>query len=310
MARSRSIPTKLFWDPDVSDLDSDTQIVLIAMTLEADDWGRGRAHVGFLARACNKAPAVIERALQQLENAGLIRCYQVGRHRYYVQCRWQEWETLSNPTPSNFPAPPSDEDLPQIPLGNSGEFGGILGNLGKSWETPPEGEGEEKRTEEEEEGEAEDESEGVSPDEPPASPTSSSAAISRCENTRTAGETVQQGRYAPRGSLPLQGDPVPGLSPGVPGGYGPPPAAALCRDGPPDRGADRAAGDQAHPAPGDILSAQRQETARSPGAGISGMVCRVRASLRRARDLTIPAVVLSTLTCDASLHASKGGPSW
>jgi hypothetical protein len=272
MARSRSIPTKLFWDPDVSDLDSDTQIVLIGMTLEADDWGRGRAHVGFLARACNKAPAVIERALQQLENAGLIRCYQVGRHRYYVQCRWQEWETLSNPTPSNFPAPPSDEDLPQIPQNSPGEFGEILGNLGKSWETPPEGEGEEKRTEEEEEGEGE----AVSPGEPPASPTSSSAAISRCENTRTAGETVQQGRYAPRGSLPFQGDPVPGSFPDVPGGYGSPLAAALCRDGPPDRKADRAAGDQAHPAHGDILPAQRQETARSPG---------VQVSLRRARGL-------------------------
>jgi hypothetical protein len=39
MAHSRSIPTQLFWDPAFSLLDSDTQIILLGLTLIADDEG-------------------------------------------------------------------------------------------------------------------------------------------------------------------------------------------------------------------------------------------------------------------------------
>ncbi len=154
MARSRSLPTNLFEDPDFFEQNSDTQVFLIGLVLLADDYGRGLAHVGLLARKMNKDERLIEQALAELERCKLVQCYQVDRHRYYSLCRWQEWETLSKPTPSKYPAPPGTT-MPTDPQ-NSPEFSRIsLGNPGNFGEAPSEGEGEQeregKRTEREEE---------------------------------------------------------------------------------------------------------------------------------------------------------------
>ncbi len=106
MARSRSIPTQLLWDPDFNDLDDSARNVLIMLTLLADDEGRGQAHPAILARQCNKDAAGLEQALCQLEAVGFIQRYTVGRHCYFQHLRWQEWETLSKITASRFPPPP------------------------------------------------------------------------------------------------------------------------------------------------------------------------------------------------------------
>src|SRR5450631_4487441 len=121
MARSRSIPTQLFWDPAFSLLDSDTQIILLGLTLIADDEGRGLAQIRFLVRQFDKDPTVVEQALTTLTETEFLACYQVGNQRYYQHLHWQEWETLSKPTPSRYPAPPDHEDSVQseIPQGNS-----------------------------------------------------------------------------------------------------------------------------------------------------------------------------------------------
>ncbi len=141
MARSRSIPTQLFWDPTFSLLDSDTQIILLGLTLVADDEGRGLAQTRFLVRQFDKDAAVVEQALTTLTETGFLACYQISNQRYYQHLHWQEWETLSKPTPSRYPAPPRssshDEDFvpSEIPQENSK----------KPREIPPEEEGEGKR---------------------------------------------------------------------------------------------------------------------------------------------------------------------
>ena len=106
MARSRSIPTNLFDDPDFFERSPQAQLIFIGLILDADDYGRGLAHSGLLARKLNQEVAHIDLALDELQKVGLLRCYRGERYRYYTLTRWQEWQTLHKPTPSRFPTPP------------------------------------------------------------------------------------------------------------------------------------------------------------------------------------------------------------
>src|SRR5579883_346490 len=140
MAKSRSIPTAWMTDPDYMELESDVQVILLMLILTADDEGRGQAHTGMLSRHFNKPARCIEDALATLASLELVACYVVGRHRYYQLLRWGDWQTLSKPTPSRFPAPPTQ---PVSPCALSPR--GFLETPGES---VPEGEKEKgKRTE-------------------------------------------------------------------------------------------------------------------------------------------------------------------
>jgi len=155
MARSRSLPSNLFEDPDFFERSSATQSILLGLVLNADDYGRGLAHTGLLARKLNKEVPLIEQALSELEACGLLQRYQGERQSYYCLCRWQEWETLSKPTPSRYPAPPArntatifqeNPALPRIPQ----DFPGDCREAAPEGEGKQEEEGKEKRTEESE----------------------------------------------------------------------------------------------------------------------------------------------------------------
>ena len=143
MVRGRLIPTSYFRDPDVMSLSSgDGRLILVGLVLNADDWGRGLAHSVILGRDLDYPPEVIEATLAELEQADLVRCYQAGKHRYYVLTRWDEWQKLpeGKRTPSRIPAPPtvegtdaSSQDFPEF----SGEN---LENPENAREIPPESE--------------------------------------------------------------------------------------------------------------------------------------------------------------------------
>ncbi len=133
----------------------DVRLILVGLVLNADDEGRELAHTKLLGRELDYESTVVEQALEELAANDLILLYSVGKHRYYSLQRWNDWETLSKPSPSKYPAPPQSSipqptqentSFPEIPQENPGEIG----------ETPSEGEGEEeleeKRREEEEEG--------------------------------------------------------------------------------------------------------------------------------------------------------------
>lgn len=145
MATRRMLPTRLFKDPDVMALsNNDMRLILIGFVLNADDEGRELAHAKLLGRELDYEPEMIEQALAELEANELLCCYVVGRHRYYHLTRWQEWETLSKPTPSKYPPPPSHATTRDPCVPSSQEGPGFpqnpLGNPGNAGETRPEGE--------------------------------------------------------------------------------------------------------------------------------------------------------------------------
>jgi hypothetical protein len=165
----------------------------------ADDYGRGLAHTGWLARKFNKAVALVEEALTQLEACHLLGCYQVEQQRYYVLLRWAEWETLSRPTPSKYPVPPwqathaeqegastQNQDSPGCshnPQENLGDFGNTL----------TEEEGEEEHEKEEEE-EAEGEEEAPACRVVPFPPSANAAAVPLSQQQRLSQVTKQVAR--------------------------------------------------------------------------------------------------------------------
>ena len=118
MVHGRLIPTTFFRDPDVMSLSTgDIRLILVGLVLNADDYGRGLAHPEIVGRDLAYPAATIEAAFAELEQADLVQCYQVGRHRYYVVTRWNDWQKLHKPTPSRFPAPPArgEESRPDFP---------------------------------------------------------------------------------------------------------------------------------------------------------------------------------------------------
>lgn len=152
---------------------------MIGIILDADDEGRGSAHLTVLARKLHQEVELIENALQELEQHGILQCYEVAGRPYYVLCHWHTYQTLSKPTPSKFPAPPAanqkgtpitfQEDARDAALlqgtvgqsrnflGNSGTPTTSLGNPGQSRNTPLEGEGEREQEREGKRTEGEDE---------------------------------------------------------------------------------------------------------------------------------------------------------
>ncbi len=165
MARSRSIPTDLFDEPKFFSLSGETQAILLGLILNADDHGRGQAHVDWLARKLNKSEALIETAFGELEARHLVLRYQCDEQSYYVLPRWNDWQKLHKPARSRYPAPPAT-GAPR-PSQNSPDFsGGNLEKFGGSRKVNPEVEVEVEDEEEgeggrEEEEELEDEDEGA-----------------------------------------------------------------------------------------------------------------------------------------------------
>lgn len=107
MARKRSLPTTLFASPDFFELSSNTvRLIFIGLILDADDEGRGLAHIRLLARKLDQDPEEIEHALDELAGRGMLCCYEVAARRFYWLCHWHTYQTLSKPTPSHYPPPP------------------------------------------------------------------------------------------------------------------------------------------------------------------------------------------------------------
>ena len=112
MARARSFPSDFLNDPDIITLvGADECLILIGLILNVDDYGRGSAHSLRLGREIRGyTTEQIESALHLLEEAHLLTLYEVGRFRYYSLPRWNEWEKLSEPAKSKYPAPPGTQD--------------------------------------------------------------------------------------------------------------------------------------------------------------------------------------------------------
>jgi hypothetical protein len=156
---------------------------MIGIILDADDEGRGSAHLTVLARKLHQEVELIENALKELEQHGILQYYEVAGRPYYVLCHWHTYQTLSKPTPSKFPASPAahqkgtpftfqedagDASHPQGNveptrniLGNDGTPTTFVGTPGQTRNAPLEGEEEDEREQEPEGKRTEGEDEGV-----------------------------------------------------------------------------------------------------------------------------------------------------
>ena len=151
MAKKRCIPTDLFYQRKFVALSSDTtRLLLVGLISDADDYGRGSADSHLLGRKLDHTPEVIVQALSELEASGFVQCYG-DEERCYALCAWTEWQTLSKPTPSKYPAPPTQAGNPMVSSSQgSPPFSEIpLGNPEKPTELLREGEEELNRTEDE-----------------------------------------------------------------------------------------------------------------------------------------------------------------
>jgi hypothetical protein len=138
MASKRSIPTTLFFSPDFFELScNDTRLIMIGIILDADDEGRGSAHRTVLARKLHQEVELIDNALEELEQHGILQCYDVAGRPYYVLCHWHTYQTLSKPTPSKFPAPPSahQQGTPTTFQEDAGDASHPQGNMVSSCNT-------------------------------------------------------------------------------------------------------------------------------------------------------------------------------
>src|SRR5258708_26860489 len=117
MASRRMIPTNFFSDPDIMNLSSrDNQLILIELVLKADDEGRGVAHADWIGRLLNYPAELVEAALHDLVENDLLLLYHAGKHRYYQLPIWNNSQTLGNKkTPSKYPAP---NGMPSNPQGD------------------------------------------------------------------------------------------------------------------------------------------------------------------------------------------------
>ena len=183
MARGRNIPTKLFKDPAFFELGDAAKLVLIGLILDADDYGRGLAHPALLARELDRTISEIEETLPVLQHKKLLICYQGEDYRYYALTRWQEWETLSKPTPSRYPAPPTGS-LSPASVSESTVSASEFQTIDASSDSPvPNGPGEKEPVIEQQESKGEDLADNGA-DLPPASvDPNASTAISHAQKT-------------------------------------------------------------------------------------------------------------------------------
>ena len=66
----------------------------------------------------------VDNLLGELETQGCVLRYQVSGASYVHLCRWELHQKIHKPTKSTIPPPPAEMLSPEIPPGNSGEFGG------------------------------------------------------------------------------------------------------------------------------------------------------------------------------------------
>ncbi len=150
MAAKRCIPTDLFYNRKFVRLRSDTiRLILIGLIADADDAGRGLADPDLLGRKLDQRAEQIQEALDDLAQAGFVETYTIGEETYYSLRVWHAWQKLSKPTPSHYPAPPSDS----FAQGNPGDPREAPENRSRPRETRPEEEGEGKEKRKEDEGE-------------------------------------------------------------------------------------------------------------------------------------------------------------
>lgn len=109
MARKRMIDPSIWESEDFSKLSYLGRLLWIGLFSNADDEGRGKANVAYLKShlfAYDEELSVndVEKALKEIENKMSIRFYEVDGKRFYQLTKWDKFQTINKPTPSQIPA--------------------------------------------------------------------------------------------------------------------------------------------------------------------------------------------------------------
>ncbi|MFD5864401.1 hypothetical protein ACFWGP_05585 [Agromyces sp. NPDC127015] len=110
--RIRAIKPEFWENEDVQSLDREARFTLIGLWMYVDDYGRGSGNPALIRSAVypldDISNDVIERHLTELDDAGLIKIYDVGRRTYVWITDWFYWQRVDKPTDSRLPGHPED----------------------------------------------------------------------------------------------------------------------------------------------------------------------------------------------------------
>jgi hypothetical protein len=142
MARIRSIKPEFPQSETIGKLSRDARLLFIQLWTVVDDDGRSRAASRMLASLLypydDDAPKLIDGWLDELENEGCIRRYEVERARYLEVTNWQKHQKIDRPSASKLPAFDEGSPLPrECSRGLDADLGPRIRDLGEDQHTPP-----------------------------------------------------------------------------------------------------------------------------------------------------------------------------
>ena len=109
MARRRMIDPNIWESEDFSSLSMMERLLWVGMFSLADDEGRGRASASYLNIKVFPYDRLddeeIEKGINHIKDVMSVTLYRNGDKRYYQMDHWDEWQSISHPTPSKIPSP-------------------------------------------------------------------------------------------------------------------------------------------------------------------------------------------------------------
>jgi len=108
MARKRMIDPGIWTSEDFSNLSFIARLIWVGLISNADDEGRGKANVAYLKSQLfpyddDLSLKKIEAALTEIGNSMSIQFYEVECKKYYQLTKWDKFQTINRPTPSQIP---------------------------------------------------------------------------------------------------------------------------------------------------------------------------------------------------------------
>lgn len=113
MARKRMIDPGIWTSEDFANLSMLARLVWVGLISNADDEGRGKANTAYLKSQLfpyddELSLKKIESALKEIEGTMSINFYKVEGKKYYQLTKWQKFQTINRPTPSQIPQPTNE----------------------------------------------------------------------------------------------------------------------------------------------------------------------------------------------------------
>ncbi len=114
MPRIRTVKPYIWSDEAIGRVSRDARLLFVGMVTQADDDGRlvatASALIGAIYPYDDLSSKQVERWRDELQQAGLVVLYQVGRAVYASLVGFSKHQRIQKRQPSSLPAPPPDDD--------------------------------------------------------------------------------------------------------------------------------------------------------------------------------------------------------